>query len=112
MIRLTLRRHVLLALVLAVFAMACGLLDTQPAFAKGKLIGVEGRLQSVDVARRTVTIRTSRGQNRVIVTNANTKIERNDRRATLAAFKIGDRVEAKYTSVDAPAAVKVEAVGP
>ena len=48
MIRLTLRRHVLLALVLAVFAMACGLLDTQPAFAKGKLIGVEGRLQSVE----------------------------------------------------------------
>jgi hypothetical protein len=47
-----------------------------------------------------------------IAANATTKIERNERRATLAVFKVGDRVEAKFAAATSTAALKVEAVGP
>jgi hypothetical protein len=48
----------------------------------------------------------------VVAATAATKIERNERRATLAAFQLGDRIEAKLQSSTSNIAVKLEAVGP
>jgi len=78
----------------------------------GGLLGVEGVLTSVNLTAGTVTIRTRRMQDVIIATNAATKIERNDRRATLAMFQLGDRVEAKLGSAMSNVAIKVEAEGP
>jgi hypothetical protein len=78
----------------------------------GGLVGVEGVLTSVNPTAGTVTIRTRRMQDVIIATNTATKIERNDRRATLAMFQLGDRVEAKLASAMSNVAVKVEAEGP
>jgi hypothetical protein len=78
----------------------------------GGLVGVEGVLTAVDPTAGTLTIRTRRMQDVAISVNATTKIERNDRRATLAAFVPGDRVEAKLLSATGNLAIKVEAVGP
>src|SRR5438128_2530285 len=78
----------------------------------GGLVGVEGVLINVDLMAGTVTIRNRRQQTIVVATGPATKIERNERRATLAAFQLGDRVEAKLASSTSNLAVKLEAVGP
>lgn len=97
-------------------ALVAALLHVNASLARAKdggaLVGIEGSLTAVDLTAATVTIRTRRGQFAVIATSAATKIERNDRRATLAAFKLGDRVEAKFASSTGNVALKVEAVGP
>lgn len=70
---------------------------------------VEGTVSAVDAAAGTVTI-TSGGVAVKLTVNATTKIERNGVKVTLAAFKLGDRGQARY--VAGGAAHKVEATGP
>ena len=101
----------LATLLFVVACLQCGNLSTANA-KDGSLLGIEGVLTSVDAAAGSLTIRTRRMQDIPITVNANTKIERNDRRATLAAFQLGDRVEAKLASAMSNLAIKVEAVGP
>lgn len=105
-----------LALSVVGFAIALATMQcfsSSAASAKdGGLLGVEGILTSIDVAAGSLTIRTRRMQDVTVTVNASTRIERNERRATLAMFKVGDRVEAKLTSASSNLAIKVEAVGP
>lgn len=70
---------------------------------------LEGTVSAVDTTAGTVTI-TSGGVAVKLTTSATTKVERNGVKATLAAFKLGDRGQARY--VAGGAAHKVEAVGP
>lgn len=76
-----------------------------------KALKVEGRLVSVNTATDTVTIQ-SGAQVVAVIANAQTKIERNGRRVTLAAFKAGDRVQAVLAATGGSVATKIEAVGP
>lgn len=107
------RRFFIASACLAVVALLGQMIVPSIAAAKGGgLVGVEGILVSVNPSAGTLVIRTRRGQNVTIATDATTKIERNDRRATLAAFLPGDGVQAKFTSATSTIAIKVEAVGP
>jgi len=76
-----------------------------------KSLKVEGRLVSVNTATGTVSIQ-SGAQVVAVIANAQTKIERNGRRVTLAAFKAGDRVQAILAATGGSIATKIEAVGP
>lgn len=76
-----------------------------------KSLKVEGRLVSVNTATGTVTVK-SGTQVVAVIANAQTKIERNGRRVTLAAFKAGDRVQAILAATGGSIATKIEAVGP
>ena len=69
----------------------------------------EGTVTAVDVAAGTVTIRLQNGTVVVIRTGPATKVERNDRHTTLAAFRAGDRGEARVGADGV--ATKVEAAG-
>lgn len=80
------------------------------ALASGKELRVEGIVTELSVANGTVRLQT-RGGMVVVSTSAATKIERNGRRATLAAFLIGDRAQARFATIPGPA-TKLEAVGP
>ena len=71
---------------------------------------VEGMITAVNAAVGTVTITTRGGMAVTLSTTAATKIERNDRRATLTAFRVGDRGQAEYDA--SKVASKVEATGP
>jgi len=73
------------------------------------VIKIEGIVAAVDAVNGKVAIRTRAGVVTVAVVAA-TKIERNGRRATLSAFKIGDRAQAEVAANGI--ALKVEAVGP
>ncbi|MBX9581911.1 MAG: hypothetical protein K2X87_16525 [Gemmataceae bacterium] len=73
-------------------------------------VKIEGTVSAVNAAGSTVTITTRSGPVVVTVGPA-TKVERNDRPATLAAFKVGDRGQAIIPTAGGPA-VKVEATGP
>jgi YbbR domain-containing protein len=102
-------------LILACLAVAVAV--SVPVVASGPSINegikpgkVEGTITAVDVAAGKVTITTVRGVAVTVTTTATTKIERNDRRVTLAAFKIGDRGQALYDANKV--ASKVEATGP
>lgn len=101
-----------------VAALVVTLSFTAPVLASGKGSGgaqqgelrVEGSITAVNAAAGTVTIRTQSGASVTVTTNAATKIERNGVHATLAAFKIGDRGQARYAA--GGLASKVEATGP
>lgn len=82
------------------------------AYAKGnKNLRVEGVAVSIDVNAGTVLVTTSQNGLVGVATGAQTKIERNGVKVTLAAFRIGDRVQARFQTGNA-VAVKIEAVGP
>lgn len=70
---------------------------------------VEGTVSAVDVSNGTVSI-TSGGKVVTVTVGVGTKVERNGRPATLAAFKVGDRGQAVYSA--GGVASKVQAVGP
>jgi hypothetical protein len=70
---------------------------------------LEGTITAVNPAAGTVTIRTQAGAAITVTTSAMTKIERNGVQVGLAAFKIGDRGQARY--VAGGAAHQVEATG-
>ena len=70
---------------------------------------IEGRVSAVDADNLKLTITTRSGPVVVTVGGA-TKVERNDRHATLAAFKVGDRGQA-ILPAGGGAAIKVEATG-
>jgi hypothetical protein len=112
MLKVQIRQSLLAAGALAVLFTALLALQSSSAIAKDGVRGVEGALVSVNAAAGTLNIRVRRSQTVEIATNPTTKIERNDRRATLAAFKLGDRVEAKFLTTAGSVAFKVEAVGP
>src|SRR5262245_52899286 len=71
---------------------------------------IEGRIVAVTLSANSVTIQTRAGAAAVVAVNAQTKVERNDRRAPLSAFKLGDRAQAEVLSNGI--AVKLESVGP
>jgi hypothetical protein len=96
-----------LVLIAALFQAA-----VRPAAAKdGGLVGIEGTLTAIDPTAGTLTVRLRKGTSVVVATTPATKIERNERRATLAAFLLGDRIEAKFASAATNVALRVEAVG-
>lgn len=70
---------------------------------------VEGRITALGASSVTITNRA--GVNTTVGVVATTKIERNDRHASLAAFKVGDRGEAVFNATTMVAS-KVEATGP
>ncbi len=70
---------------------------------------VEGVITAVGASSVTITRRS--GASTTVGVNATTKVERNDRRATLAAFKVGDQGEALFNATTLVAS-KVEATGP
>lgn len=70
---------------------------------------VEGRITAVGA--NSVTITNRAGANTTVGVDATTKVERNDRHASLAAFKVGDRGEALFNPTTMVAS-KVEATGP
>jgi hypothetical protein len=61
----------------------------------GRGAGVGGRLQSVDTAAGTLTVKNREGETQVIYTTSSTQFERNRQAATLADFKAGDFVGAR-----------------
>jgi uncharacterized lipoprotein YehR (DUF1307 family) len=67
---------------------------------------VKGRINGIDVVAGTVTIGT-----RIVRTNSSTKIERNGIRVPLAAFRVGDRGQARLVT-NSMLATKVEATTP
>jgi hypothetical protein len=102
----------LVAGLFVAFATLVAIQTNQVAAKDGGLVGVEGMLVAVDPTAGSLTIRTRRMQDVTVTVNGATKIERNERRATLAMFQLGDRVEAKLASATSNLAVKVEATGP
>ncbi len=106
------RNVVLLAIVAAMFFGASQM--TSPAFAdRGGGGAREPRLEGTLVAVNApmVSVRSRNGTVRIIAIPPTAKIERNDVRATLAAFKIGDRVQARFT-LNGATVTKFEGVGP
>jgi hypothetical protein len=101
--------------VAVVVALAAVTLTPSAAVASGPGNGgatetrVEGVVTSVNAAAGTLVITTQGGTAVTVTTTGSTKIERNGARATLAAFKAGDRGQARVTG---GVATKVEAVGP
>lgn len=80
--------------------------------AKGKRgVAPVNKLEGILVNKTaaSVTIRLQNNTLRVVAVTAATKIERNDVHTTLAAFKIGDRVQALLAANGT--ATKVEATG-
>ncbi len=70
---------------------------------------VEGAATAVDPAAGTVTVRTQTGAAVTVKSGTKTKVERNGKDATLAAFKVGDKVEARVGADGI--ATKLEATG-
>ena len=70
---------------------------------------VEGLITAIDLANNKVTIRTWSGQSVEVAVAPTTKIERNDLHVTLAAFKVGDRGEARFDA--SGFTLKIEAEG-
>jgi hypothetical protein len=101
--------------VAVVVALAAFTLTPSVAVASGPDNGgstetrVEGTVSSVNAASGTLVITTRGGTEVTVTTTSSTKIERNGVRVTLAAFKVGDRGQARVT---AGLATKAEATGP
>jgi Ca2+-binding RTX toxin-like protein len=74
-----------------------------------QLTRVEGTITGIDLGTSRVTIRTQSGRLVDVTAGPNTKIERNDVHVTLAAFRVGDRAEARFDAQRAT--VKIEAEG-
>lgn len=70
---------------------------------------VEGLVTAVNPVTGQVAIRMRNGVTVVVVANAATKIERNDRRVLLSAIQVGDRGQALYNNDFV--ALKIESVG-
>lgn len=86
--------------VAVVVALAAATLTSSAAIASGPGSGggggstetrVEGTVTSVNATAGTLVITTQGGTAVTVTTTSSTKIERNERRATLSAFKVGDR---------------------
>jgi uncharacterized protein DUF5666 len=67
---------------------------------------VKGTVSAVDAT--SVTIEKRDGTSVTLTANATTKIERNDKKATLADLQVGDKVEARFNSTTMVAS-KIEA---
>lgn len=85
-------------------------LTATPALAKsgGR---VEGNLVMVDASISNVVVATRGGNQVVLYIPGSAKVERNGARASLSAFKLGDRVQARL-GTDGTTVVKFEGVGP
>jgi hypothetical protein len=103
---------------------SCGLLLVIPALALALLVGspspaiadggdgsvrIEGVVTGINLATGQVAIQNRAGTFVVIVVPA-TKVERNGMRVPLAAFRLGDRGQARTMANGV--GVKIEAVGP
>lgn len=98
---------------LALALLGCGLIFQREATAKAdRALRLEGTLVAVDLSASSVTVKVQSGVMVVVLTNANTKIERNGMRVTLAAFRLGDRVQARFANTSGNLAIKLEAAGP
>lgn len=74
-------------------------------------IRIEGTLVAINLPMSKVSIRTAQGAIVVVSIQAATKVERNGVRARLAAFKAGDRAQARIARASG-LTTKFEAVGP
>jgi hypothetical protein len=81
-----------------------------PGSGGAQVVKVEGLVAGVNLMTGQVAITTRAGVTLTVVVAPGTKVERNGRRATLAAFKLGDRVQVVAST--SGVAVKIEAVGP
>ncbi len=72
---------------------------------------VEGRLAGKNVPARRMSVKLQNGTLRVLTIPATAKVERNGQTASLSAFKIDDRVQARLL-VDGTTVIKFEGVGP
>ncbi len=107
------RRQFVITAIIAIASMV-GIACRTAEAAKGpapKEVRVEGRLVSGDVTARTVVVRVSNGSLVTLTIPATAKVERNGRKATLVAFKVNDRVEARFAP-GSTVVVKFEGVGP
>lgn len=67
-----------------------------PAGGATKPKEVEGTLSAVDLIAKTATIKTKAGTEVVVTVLDTTKIERNDKKATLDQLIVGEKAEAKF----------------
>lgn len=107
------RRKFLVSVLGALLAIA-GLFSFAAGNASAKGGGnqprLEGTLVAKNVAARRMTVRLQGGATRVLVIPATAKVERNGVTASLNAFKIGDRVQARFTA-DGLTVIKFEGTG-
>ncbi len=107
-------RRQFIGLVVAMVVAVMGMLQSSSeALAKGggNQPRIEGVLVSMNVASRTANVRLQNNTVRSVSIPAAAKVERNGVRVTLAAFKVNDRVQARYAA-DGVTVVKFEGVGP
>ena len=104
-------RRSFLTLALAAIMTLVGFTAFDVQKAQAKSPQVSGTLVALNVAARKATIQTQKNGNVVVSIPAAAKIERNNAHVTLAAFKIGDKVQAKYNAAGS-VIIKFEGVGP
>lgn len=95
------------AAIMTVFGVAA--FDVKPALAKAPQ--VSGSLVSMDVAARRATIHTQKDGNVTVRIPISAKVERNGVHVSLNAFKVGDKVQAKFDAAGT-VIIKFEGVGP
>lgn len=101
---------VLLALVASVFS--ASVIHSSKAFAgDNKALRLEGRLVSKIGADRIASVRKTNGQIVSIFIPTTAKVERNDFKAALTAFKVNDAVQARFAA-NGTTVIKFEGVGP
>ncbi len=105
------QRRQWLAVAASALLVFCGLAAVDTKFAQAKDPQIEGTLAGVNVAARTVAIRRVNNTVVAVVIPATAKIERNGVTVGLAAFKLGDRVQAKFNAAGT-VVVKFQGVGP
>lgn len=107
------RRFLATSMAAAIAFVSMVSLTAQPSMAKngGRQPRLEGTLVSVNLATSTVSVRRQNGVVVSLFIPANAKIERNDLHATLGAFKVGDKVQARFAA-DGTTVIKFEGVGP
>lgn len=106
------RRNLFVVVLAGLFTAAMSLVTTTPAWAKnGSKKKVEGILASVDLVNSQITITLKKGTTMVLTIPATAKIEHNEIPATLAAFEVGDEVEARFAA-DGTTVTKLEGSSP
>ena len=107
------RRGFLVALFAVATMFGMSMLQSQAFAFGGGGGGREPRVEGILVAvsGNVVSVRTQNGVVRTLAIPAAAKVERNGVRVPLTAFKINDRVQARFTANGATV-VKFEGVGP
>lgn len=97
-----------LAIASALFATTFASTEVLAGGGGGKDPKIEGRL--ISITGRSVSIKLQNGTTTGIVVPTTAKIERNGAKTTLASFKAGDLVQARFAS-DGKTVIKFEGAG-